>query len=922
MRDRTITNRCHQTNQLNNLLTFIYLQFDAKEGWISLDQDVHIALPGIVFISQHQHQPPQLRLNQIAIRVLHPVNRNKPITIERAKELTKTFVEKFGNEEDISGRHLVLLWISSSTSSTTTRVAKGIAFLLEIETEEKYHDKYNNDDVVVRNRTNDVGNLSLNDNNNNMNDGEYDTDSDDDSDDEDDINDWVFFPSSLNYEDETPTQQINRSQLPQIVSEWMHDVMMTTDTTTADDNNNSNSSSGSSIGSPHVLFEWGDLDLVAHKLNKRRLGMTDDEVTENEYDETIQERKRILKDNHNVSTFDDWFDHVKGGKKVVAEKEGSSSSDNNQQTSESTTTTTTDHAVHLVLESSVPPWEVELYRPGINSNGTSSTTAEDFRLHPAAECIRCLSEDSEESSEDEDDPSNDGIGSYMDFIYRRMMKAAMMTTDDEKKQQTNIIVDETNIDNHSDKKNDQNKNSWLHCIDARDLGCEGACHAEVVREKWNDLLTQEEREGISKPNKEVRNDACPVNENGDAMRFLPENKLNPERIELEDLRSKGLLVRNDDDEDDDDDDDNECQDDVFTGLEFTFPSFELFFGQNTDNLYYSPHVKLAYSPFLANCIQSLDNFEDFFIRLFFGGTVPDALDRLNILETSTRGHVHVRSPILKRWDPESNSYIWEERDDGEEYNTCPYFPSTFHLVARGSFPPRTLSSQLYSNLHDFRGNEGNGQKSSSRRQVALAIKSWIINSIRRNMDDPKASDDMETGGEWFEAYLRAVHRDIYDDIDVSDSTVLLQKNYMKSISGGRPPKHNIGKIKIPSAKDSFEEIVSRFREQDSLPPTTNVITPRVEILAKIMIDIWMSNLFDFSLLLKIANICSNETTKDNVVIVCYSGSSHAKAASKFFCSSSMDFKRKALIGKFSWEDHELKTLDLPSKLWNLSELFR
>jgi len=143
---------------------------------------------------------------------------------------------------------------------------------------------------------------------------------------------------------------------------------------------------------------------------------------------------------------------------------------------------------------------------------------------------------------------------------------------------------------------------------------------------------------------------------------------------------------------------------------------------------------------------------------------------------------------------------------------------------------------------------------------------------------------------------------------------------MKSISGGRPPKHNIGKIKIPSAKDSFNEILSRFREQDRLPPTTKIITPRVEILAKIIIDIWTSNLFDFSLLLKIANICSNET-KDNVVVVCYVGSAHAKAANKFFCNS-LGFRKKAMIGKFTWEDYELKTLDLPSKLWNLSELFR
>jgi len=188
------------------------------------------------------------------------------------------------------------------------------------------------------------------------------------------------------------------------------------------------------------------------------------------------------------------------------------------------------------------------------------------------------------------------------------------------------------------------------------------------------------------------------------------------------------------------------------------------------------------------------------------------------------------------------------------------------------------------------------------------------------MRDPKSSDDQECGGEWFVGFLRAVHREIYDDIDISNPAILLQKNRMKSLSGNRFAKHNIGKIKIPSAKDAFDEIVARFREQDNIPPTVNVVTPRVEVLGKILIDIWMSNLFDFSLLLKIVNVCSAET-KDNVVVVCYVGSAHVKVVKNFFCGS-LGFKTKAMVGKFTWDDNEAITLGLPSKLWNLSELFR
>eukprot|EP00536_Pseudo-nitzschia_multiseries_P017125 jgi/Psemu1/314038/fgenesh1_kg.1389_\ len=82
----------------------------------------------------------------------------------------------------------------------------------------------------------------------------------------------------------------------------------------------------------------------------------------------------------------------------------------------------------------------------------------------------------------------------------------------------------------------------------------------------------------------------------------------------------------------------------------------------------------------------------------------------------------------------------------------------------------------------------------------------------------------------------------------------------------------------------------------------------------------MSNLFDFSLLLKIVDTVSKDS-KDNVVIVCYVGSAHAKVVRDFFCGP-LGFKKKATVGKFTWEDHEAKILNLPSKLWNLSELFQ
>jgi hypothetical protein len=394
--------------------------------------------------------------------------------------------------------------------------------------------------------------------------------------------------------------------------------------------------------------------------------------------------------------------------------------------------------------------------------------------------------------------------------------------------------------------------------------------------------------------------------------------MNPERQEFEKMKSQGLLTV-DDEEDLDDDDD-----------EFTFPSFESFFGQNTDFLYYTPHMKLSYSPFLAKCVGSLSNWEKLFTNLFLGGTIPEALSVLDL--DHFRDHLYVRSPILKSWNPDTSSYEYQYRDDGDHYITNPFFPFIFYLTARASSPPRTWSSQLYARLFALGTDdeehtttspllENSTTKSSSTccspKELATAAREWTLESIRRHSADPKGSDDSRCGGEWFEAFLRATHRDIYDDIDLSDSSVLLRKNYMKSEEhNGR--KHNIGKIQIPSCQDGFDEILERFG-MDVASPSEIVVTPRVEVMAKILIDIWMSNLIDFSTVLKVAEVVSG-AKGSNVAVVCYMGSAHTRKVAEFYINR-MGFKKKTFVGKLDWDDNEPHTLKLPSYMWNISEMF-
>jgi hypothetical protein len=289
----------------------------------------------------------------------------------------------------------------------------------------------------------------------------------------------------------------------------------------------------------------------------------------------------------------------------------------------------------------------------------------------------------------------------------------------------------------------------------------------------------------------------------------------------------------------------------------------------------------------------------------------------------SRDHLYVRSPLLKSWNPDTSAYEYRHRDDGEQYITYPFFPFIFHLAARGSSPPRTWSSQLFARLcahtdgNPMLLNNDDDYDAMNRKKIAIAARDWTLESIQRHSQDPKGSDDPHCGGEWFEAYLRAVHRDIYDDIDLDDSAVLLRKKYMKSESNGR--KHNIGKIQIPSCQNGFDEIMDQFG-MELKSRSDEIVTPRVEVMAKILMDIYMSNLVDFSTVLKVAEVVSDEKS-ENVVVVCYMGSAHTRAVADFYVNR-MGFKKKTFVGKLEWDDDEPHTMKLPSYLWNISELFK
>lgn len=160
------------------------------------------------------------------------------------------------------------------------------------------------------------------------------------------------------------------------------------------------------------VFEWGDLDAQAFALNKRRL--TDEDISTEELDGIIRQRKENIKELDNIWTWDEWLNHM------MQEQEKTDTID-----------------IHLILEASVVPWELSLHRP---------TVDEDVTLGRAADCIRSVEEDEEGDEEDDVDPSSDGIGSYLDFIYRTYM--------------------EKQLEEHSNAKEGASR-SWLHCVDSK-----------------------------------------------------------------------------------------------------------------------------------------------------------------------------------------------------------------------------------------------------------------------------------------------------------------------------------------------------------------------------------------------------------------------------------------------------------------------
>jgi len=325
------------------------------------------------------------------------------------------------------------------------------------------------------------------------------------------------------------------------------------------------------------------------------------------------------------------------------------------------------------------------------------------------------------------------------------------------------------------------------------------------------------------------------------------------------------------------------------------PSWEAFFGAAAELLYYSPQVKGDYAPFLARCVRTPAKMWAFFDALYFG-TVPEAVAVAD-LSPDQRPLAQVRSlafrppgagaPLLRR--PPVQSKVPVRAAPLERY-----------LKAKGSEPPRTWVSGLAARL-----------RAAGCAKLVGATQAWFRERVAYLLDDPKEAD---TEGDYFAAWLRACHRDVWDDIDRSDPEELRRRQWVPSVAHPKSKKHRhaLKDITIPGLDEAFRELAA-------FDPGARASTKRERVLAKIVVDGFQLRLVDVAAVLSVADAVLSAPEGARVAVVLYAGEDHTKSVAEFW--RGQGFSSVGRVGKSDWEDDEPRALGFPGYLQDLRTLF-
>jgi hypothetical protein len=337
-----------------------------------------------------------------------------------------------------------------------------------------------------------------------------------------------------------------------------------------------------------------------------------------------------------------------------------------------------------------------------------------------------------------------------------------------------------------------------------------------------------------------------------------------------------------------------------TALPPVVPSWEAFFGATAQLLYYSDGVKVDFAPFLHACVGSAENFRTFFRELYFG-SLPAAFAKLQI-NSKTLPMTRIRSSTWDKNHSEASPVI---RGDIREIVPIHTVPHDLCLKSRSSEVPRTWIAALIEQV-----------RCAGAAELAAAAETWYMGSVEKLLADPKTAD---SSGDYFAAWLRECHNDIYKDIDMSDPQKVLNSSKMYSFD--RPPSkkicHNLKNIRIPGLDAGFEEL-------KAWDPEKRTTSNRERMIAQLFIDAYQLRLVDLSAILKMAAATLSAPKGKPVVIILYAGEDHTRNVSEFWLSHGFTHRglpNKGYVGKkhFKWD--EPRALSLPSYLHDFNELF-
>jgi len=335
------------------------------------------------------------------------------------------------------------------------------------------------------------------------------------------------------------------------------------------------------------------------------------------------------------------------------------------------------------------------------------------------------------------------------------------------------------------------------------------------------------------------------------------------------------------------------------------PSWEAYFGAASELLYYSPYIKGDYAPFLAGCVGSPASLRRFFKALYFG-TVPEAIALLQ-LEGARRPLSRLRSLA---YQPPQPGTALQRRPNDQGMIPVRAAPLDCYLKAKGSYPPRTWVSGVAERL-----------RQASAGDLVAAAEAWYTSAVESFLADPKTGDN---DGDYFIAWLREVHRNIFDDIDRTDPEEIVKSTWAKSQAHPKSKKHRhkLGDITIPDFDAAFAEL--KIFGDALAKGSKRSSTKRERVLAKMLVDIYQLRLVDLAMILSVADCALAVETGQRVVVVLYAGGDHTKSLTEFWRSrgfGNTGLPNQGLVGKEDWEDDEPRGLSLPSYLHDFARLF-